>query len=74
MNRFMRRYPSPSLIVSIIALVIALGGAGYSATGGNFILGQTNTASTPTVLQGPISGRTLQVNNGSTVAGSTALS
>ena len=75
MNRpFLRRYPSPSLVVSVIALVIALGGAGYSATGGNFILGNSNSASTPTLLQGPIATRTLQVNNGSTTAGATALS
>ena len=70
----MRRYPSPSLVVSITALVVALGGAGYSATGGNFILGNSNSASTPTLLQGPIATRTLQVNNGSTTAGATALS
>ena len=74
MNRFLRRYPSPSLVISITALVVSLGGAGYSATGGNFILGNSNSASTPTLLQGPIATRTLQVNNGSTTAGATALS
>jgi hypothetical protein len=69
----MARFPSPSLAVSMLALVVALGGAGYSATGGSFILGNTNVASTPTVLQGAIGSRTLQVNNGSSAAGATAL-
>ena len=41
----MTKLPSPAFIVSIVALVIALGSAGYSANGGNFILGGTNTAS-----------------------------
>ena len=59
------------MAVSLVALVIALGGAGIAATGGNFILGNTNSALTPTVLQGPIGTRTLQINNGSTTAGAT---
>jgi len=75
MNRFMRRYPSPSLIVSIIALVIALGGAGYSATGGNFILGvNSNTAATQTGLVSNRNGRALAIQNTNTGAAATALS
>ena len=61
------------MAVSLVALVIALGGAGIAATGGNFILGNTNSALTPTALQGPIGTRTLQINNGNTTAGATAL-
>jgi hypothetical protein len=68
-----RRYPSPSLIVSIIALVIALGGAGYSATGGNFILGVNNAASTRTLLATNINGRTLQLSNSNTGTSATPL-
>jgi hypothetical protein len=73
MNRSMRRYPSPSLVVSITALVISLGGAGYSATGGNFILGQANTASTQTALSANLNGRTLQLSNSNTGASATPL-
>jgi len=69
----MFRFPPVSLVVCMLALLIALGGVGYSATGGLFVLGNTNSASTPTVLQGPIGTRTLQVNNGSAVPGATAL-
>jgi hypothetical protein len=71
----MRRYPSPSLVVSIAALIISLGGAGYSATGSNFILGQTNTASTQTVLSAPgLNGPALRLDNLSTPVNATALS
>jgi hypothetical protein len=42
--------PSPAMVVSLIALFVALGGTTYSATGGNFILGQSNTAGAPTLL------------------------
>jgi hypothetical protein len=50
----------------MIALLVALGGAGYSATGGNFILGRTNVATTPSLLGANINGRALQVSNTST--------
>lgn len=39
-----KRRPSPSLVISCFALFIALGSAGYAASGGNFILGQANDA------------------------------
>jgi hypothetical protein len=63
MSRFL---PSPSLAISMTALVVALGGAGYSATGGNFILGKPNTASTTTGLIAPVNGKALLINNQST--------
>src|SRR5437899_1648391 len=44
------RVPSPSMIVALAALFIALGGVGVAATGGNFILGQSNSADQPTAL------------------------
>ena len=69
----MIRLPSPSMFVSITALVIALGGAGYSATGGNFILGQVNSADDRTILASPINDRALQVTNNDTGNGATAL-
>src|SRR5438876_421799 len=46
----LRRRFSPSMLLSAAALFAALGGAGYAATGGNFILGQANTADQPTTL------------------------
>jgi hypothetical protein len=73
MSRFMRRYPSPSLIVSIIALVVSLGGAGYSATGGNFILGRANSASSQTKLVTPLNGAALRVDNTSAAASATGM-
>ena len=40
-------------VVGYIALFVALGGTSYAATGGNFILGQSNTAGAPTQLTSP---------------------
>jgi hypothetical protein len=40
-------------VVGYIALFVALGGTSYAATGGNFILGQSNTAGAPTQLSSP---------------------
>jgi Chaperone of endosialidase len=46
----LKRRPSPALIVALLALFVALGGAGVAATGGNFILGASNTADKTTAL------------------------
>ncbi len=40
-------------VVGYLALFIALGGTSYAATGGNFILGKSNTAGAPTQLSSP---------------------
>jgi hypothetical protein len=39
-----------SNVVGYVAIFLALGGTTYAATGGNFILGQSNTAGAPTQL------------------------
>jgi hypothetical protein len=67
------RKASPALVIAIIALFVALGGAGMAATGGNFILGKANSATSTTSLSAPIGGKALQVSNTSTTAGATAL-
>jgi hypothetical protein len=64
---------SHTTVAAYLALFIALGGTTYAATGGNFILGQSNTASTPSSLSAPVSGKTLQLSNTNTTAGATAL-
>lgn len=64
---------SPSMAVALLALFVSMGGVGYSATGGNFILGQSNDAANPTALSAPIDGPGLVVSNLSTGANSTAL-
>jgi len=69
------RKPSPATIIATVALFVALGGVGVAATGGNFTLGQSNTATTPTSLSAPVAGgKALQVtNNDTSNAASTAL-
>jgi hypothetical protein len=60
-------------VIGYLALFIALGGTTYAATGGNLILGKPNSASNPTSLSAPVSGKALQLTNTSTAAGATAL-
>jgi hypothetical protein len=35
---------SPAIAISLLALVIAMSGTAYAATGGTFLLGKSNTA------------------------------
>jgi len=65
--------PSASLAISLLALFVSLGGASYAATGGNFVLGQSNTATTASTLTANVSGKALTLKNTSTAAGATAL-
>lgn len=56
--------PSPSLVVSCLALFAALGSAGYAATGGNFVLGHANSAGATSALSSGVSnGPTLRLTN-----------
>ena len=61
-----------NVMVTILAFIV-LGGMGYAATGGNFILGQSNSASSKSTLSAPIADKALTVTNNSTKAGATAL-
>src|SRR5919201_3670485 len=72
-GRMTRRRPSLSLAISLLALFIALGGTTYAATGGNFILGMTNDASSQTALSAPIAAKALQVTNTSTASGAAGI-
>ena len=44
------RRPSPAIAISVTALVIAMSGTAVAATGGTFILGKSNNATTVTSL------------------------
>jgi hypothetical protein len=65
--------PSHGTVVAYLALFAALGGTTYAATGGKFILGKSNTASSKSTLSAPIADKALTVTNNSTQAGATAL-
>jgi hypothetical protein len=75
MLKRLRSALSPSMAVALLALFVALGGVGIAATGGNFILGVPNTATSPTELSasGAASTSALKVTNTNTATGSTAL-
>jgi hypothetical protein len=58
------RKPSPAMMVALASLFVALGGVGMAATGGNFILGQSNSANQTTALSsGVTTGPTLSLTN-----------
>ena len=59
------RMPSPAMIVALLGVFLGLGGVGVAATGGNFILGQPNSADKTTALSsGVTTGPTLELTNG----------
>jgi hypothetical protein len=67
------RKPSPAMIVALLALFVALGGVGVAATGGNFLLGQPNTASSQTALTAGINSKAMAITNTNTGASAGAL-
>jgi hypothetical protein len=75
MRQWIRSHLTFANVVSLGALFVALGGTTYAATGGNFILGQSNSASSTTSLTrtDANTGKGLQVTNTSTGTGATAL-
>lgn len=73
MHKHLRRRPSAAMCVASLALFAALGGVGVAATGDPWILGQSNSASTPTELTAPVNGSGLAISNSSTGANSTPL-
>jgi hypothetical protein len=72
MRRIRSRLTYANVMVTILAFIV-LGGVSYAATGGNFILGQSNSASSTSSLSAPVAGKALQVTNTSTGAGASAL-
>jgi hypothetical protein len=62
------RLSKHTTVVAYLALFVALGGSAYAATGGNFILGHTNSAGQTTSLTNTGSGAALKLttNNGTT--------
>jgi hypothetical protein len=69
----MKRRPSAAMIVAMIALFVALSGVGVAATGGNFILGQTNSATRSTNLKANADGKVLQLVQEDTAASASGL-
>jgi hypothetical protein len=69
----MFRLPSASTTISITALIVALGGAGVSATGDPFILGNINAAENQSGIVSSVNGKMLLLNNQSNAGSATAL-
>lgn len=70
MLSILRRRLSYANVTATLALFLALGGTAYSAAGGNFILGQINTAGTqPTRLSANTDASTLRLTNTGTGLG-----
>jgi hypothetical protein len=64
---------TPSMAVSLLGLVVALGSTGYAANGGAFILGVFNSATQRTALVTNFNGSALQVSNTSAAASAVPL-
>jgi hypothetical protein len=73
MRQWIRSRLTYANVMATIAVFLVLGGGAYAATGGNFILGQSNSAGSKTSLSAPIADKALQLTNTSTGAGATAL-
>jgi hypothetical protein len=56
-------------VVGYVGIFLALGGTAFAATGGNFILGQTNSATSTTALSAGTTGPAFRVTNTSTGTG-----
>ncbi len=54
---------APSTVISLVSLFVALGSAGYAATGGNLLLGFSNDATSSTRLAASVNGPALIVAN-----------
>ena len=64
LSRIVRRSPSPATFIALLALFVSLGGTAYAATGGTFILGHANSASTASSLTSTVAtGPALIVTN-----------
>ena len=50
MRRLSLHRPSPATVISVVALFFAMTGTAYAATGGDFLLGKSNTATAVTSL------------------------
>lgn len=65
--------PSAAMIIALLALFVALGGVGVAASGDNFILGQSNSASSKTSLTAGVNDRALVITNNNTGSNAAAL-
>jgi hypothetical protein len=76
MRQRLRPHLTYANVMSTLAVFLILGGGAYAATGGNFILGQSNSAGSPTRLSSPTtdSAGALRVSNTSNTAGGKAIS
>jgi hypothetical protein len=72
-KHLVRQRPTPAVALGFVALMFALGGVGYAASGDNMITGGQNAATTATRLSANIPNRTLQLQNTSTGPGASAL-
>ena len=61
------------MCIAMTLMLIALGGAGYSATGGTFLLGRSNTATTTTALSASLDRQAVQFGNTNPGANASAL-
>jgi len=73
MSRLRAKLTYANVLATLCLVLILSDGTAVAVTGGNFLLGKANSASSKTSLSAPIANRALQVTNTSTEAGAAAL-
>jgi hypothetical protein len=72
-REWIRSHLTYANVMATLAVFLVLGGISYAASGGKFILGQSNTATSKSTLSAPIADKALTVTNNSANPGATAL-
>jgi FlaG/FlaF family flagellin (archaellin) len=73
MGRLRTKLTYANVVATLCIVLVLSGGTAVAVTGGNFLLGKANSASSKTSLSAPIANKALQITNSSADAGATAL-
>jgi hypothetical protein len=73
MSRLRAKLTYANIMATLCLVLVLSGGTAVAVTGGNFLLGKSNSASSKTSLSVSIANKALQVTNSSTEAGAAAL-
>jgi hypothetical protein len=73
MRRLRTKLTYANIVATLSIILVLSGGTAVAVTGGNFLLGKANSASSKTSLSAPVANKALQITNSSTDVGATAL-
>src|SRR5205809_5017764 len=73
MPRLRAKLTYANVLATLCLVLVLSGGTAFAVTGGDFLLGKANSASSKTSLSASIANKALQISNTSTDIGATAL-